>query len=89
MVLPPAPTAKHINPSDITPPTDPTTISTTDKLNAPPPLIEDQKDSLRLMQSMDPFCKGIFKRLLSGKTPLHEEDTFLHIKGLIYKHVMD
>ena len=41
------------------------------------------------MQRTDPFCKHISKRLLSGKAPSHEVDTFTHIKGLIYKHVMD
>ena len=38
---------------------------------------------------MDPFCKQISKRLLSGKAPWHEVDKFTQIKGLIYKHVMD
>ena len=36
-----------------------------------------------------PSCKCISKILLSGKTPSHEVNTFTHIKGLIYKHVMD
>ena len=74
--------------ADTTPPTDPAATSATDKVNAPPPLIEDQKDTLRLMQRMYPFCKCISKRLLSGKAPSHEVDTFTHIKGLIYKQVM-
>ena len=87
MAQPPALAAKH--PTDTTPPTDPTTTSTTDKINAPPPLMEDQKDTLKLMQGMDPFGKCISKRLLSGKAPLHEVDIFMHIKDLIYKHVMD
>ena len=41
------------------------------------------------MQRTDPFCKCISKRLLNGKAPHHEVDTFTHIKGLFYKHVMD
>ena len=41
------------------------------------------------MQGTDPFCKHISKRLLIGKEPSHEVDTFIYIKGLIYKHVMD
>ena len=41
------------------------------------------------MKRMDPFCQHISKRLLSGKTPSHEVTTFMHIKGVIYKHVMD
>ena len=31
----------------------------------------------------------ISKRLLSGKAPSHEVNIFKHIKGLIYKHLMD
>ena len=41
------------------------------------------------MQRMNPFCKHISKRLLSGKVPSHKVNTFSHIKGLIYKCVMD
>ena len=41
------------------------------------------------MQRSDPFCKCISKRLLNGKAPHHEFDTFTHVKGLLYKHVMD
>ena len=60
-----------------------------DRVNMPPPLTEDQKDTLRLMQRTDLFCKCISKRLLSGKAPSHKVNTFTHIKVLIYKHVMD
>ena len=81
--------SKTCNPTDTTPPTDPTTASTTNKVNAPSPLTEYQKDTLRLMQKMDPFCKCISKRLLTGKAPSHEVDTFMHIKNLIYKYLMD
>ena len=41
------------------------------------------------MQCTDPFCKCISKRLLNGKAPHHESDTFTHGKGLLYKHVSD
>ena len=41
------------------------------------------------MQRTDPFCKCISKHLLNGKAPQHEIDTFTHIKGLLYKQVMD
>ena len=34
------------NPMDTTPPTDAQTTSNTDKVTAPPPLIEDYKDTL-------------------------------------------
>ena len=54
-------------------------------VSAPPPLTEDHKDTLQLMQKTDPFCKCISKWLL--KAPSHEADT--HIKGLLFKHVMD
>ena len=41
------------------------------------------------MQKTDPFCKCISKRLLNGKAPHHEFNTFTHVKGLLYKHVTD
>ena len=41
------------------------------------------------MQRMDPFFKHTVKRSLSAKVPSHGVNTFTHIKGLIYKHVMD
>ena len=41
------------------------------------------------MQRTDPFCKCISKCLLNSKAPQHETDIFTHIKGLLYKHVMD
>ena len=81
--------SKTHNTANTTPPTGTTTTSTCDKVNTPPPLTEDQKNTLKLMQMMDPFCKHISKRLFSGKAPSHEIDTFTYIKGLIYKHVMD
>ena len=60
-----------------------TDASTTDKVNAPPLLMEDGKDTLQLMQRTDPFCRHISKWLLSGSAPSHEVDTFSHIKGLL------
>ena len=56
---------------------------------APKSLTDDCRDALLQMQHTDPFCKCISKRLLNGKAPHHESDTFTHIKGLIYKHVSD
>ena len=55
----------------------------------PKPLTADCLDALLQMQRTDPFCKCISKRLLNGKAPHHEFDTFTHVKGLLYKHVMD
>ena len=41
------------------------------------------------MQKMDPFCKQISKWLSNGKVLKHEANLFLHVKGLLYKHVTD
>ena len=41
------------------------------------------------MQKTDPFCKHISKQLSNGKAPKHEADLFIHVKGLLYKHVTD
>ena len=55
----------------------------------PKPLTVDHLDALLQMQRTDPFCKHISKRLLNGKAPHHEFDTFTHVKGLLYKHVKE
>ena len=60
-----------------------------DDTPTPKSLTEDQRDALLQMQRTDPFCKSISKRLLNGKAPHHEVDTFAHVKGLLYKHVSD
>ena len=52
-------------------------------------LTADRLAALLKMQRTDPFCKCISKRLLNGKAPQHDFDTFTHVKGLLYKHVMD
>ena len=41
------------------------------------------------MQRTGPFCKCISRRLLNGKVPHHEFDTFTHVKGPLYKHITD
>ena len=46
-------------------------------------------EALLQMQKTNPFCKCISRRLLNGKAPHHEFDTFAHVKGLLYKHVTD
>ena len=53
------------------------------------PLSADCLEALLQMQKTDPFCTCISKRVLNGKASHHEFDTFTHIKGLLYKHVMD
>ena len=55
----------------------------------PKPLTVDCLDALLQMQRADPFCKCISKRLLNGKAPHHEFDTFTHVKWLLYKNVTD
>ena len=55
----------------------------------PKSITEDCREALLQMQCTDPFCKCISKRLLNGRAPHHESDTFTHIKGLLYKHVSD
>ena len=49
----------------------------------PKALTADCLDALLQMQRTDPFCKCISKRLLNGKAPQHEFDTFTHVKGLL------
>ena len=56
---------------------------------SPKSLTADCLEALLQMQKTDPFCKCISRRLLNGKAPHHEFDTFAHVKGLLYKHVMD
>ena len=54
----------------------------------PKPLTVECLDDLLQMQKTDPFCKCISRRLLNGKAPHHEFDTFTHIKGFLYRHIM-
>ena len=46
-------------------------------------------EALLQMQRTDPFCRHISKHLFNGKALQHETDVLTHIKGLLYKHVMD
>ena len=55
----------------------------------PKPLTAEHLDALLQMQRTDPFCKCISRRLLNGKAPHHEFDTFTDDKGLLYKHTTD
>ena len=45
--------------------------------------------SVKEMQSMDPFCKHIMKRLLNKTAPKHELDTFFIHNGLLYRYASD
>ena len=51
-------------------------------LPTPKPLTAECLEALLQMQKTDPFCKCISRRLLNGKSPHHEFDTFTHVKGL-------
>ena len=52
-------------------------------------LTTDRLEALLQMQRTDPFCKHISKHLSNRKAPKHEADLFLHVKGLLHKHVTD
>ena len=45
--------------------------------------------SIKEMQSTDPFCKCIVKRLLNKAAPEHEMKTFFIHNGLLYRYVSD
>ena len=60
-----------------------------DTIPTPKTLTADSLEALLQMQKTDPFCKHISKHLLNGKAPQHQTDLFTHVKGLLYKHVMD
>ena len=70
-------------------PTDAVPHISQDATPIPKSLTADPLDALLQMQRTDPFCKCISKRLLNGKAPHHEFDTFTHVKGLLYKHISD
>ena len=55
----------------------------------PKSLMADRLEALLQMQKTDPFCKCISNHLLNRKAPQQETDIFIHIKGLLYKHVVD
>ena len=51
---------------------------------------ENSRDtSVKEMQSTDPFCKRIMKRLLNKTAPKHELDTFFIHNGLLYRYASD
>ena len=60
-----------------------------DATQTPKPLTADRLEALLQMQRNDPFCRHISKHLFNGKAPQHETDVFTHVKGLLYKHIMD
>ena len=85
-------TAQHNTTEDptIQPQSDAVTPDVTDMLSTTlKPLTTDRLQALLQMQRVDPFCKCISKWLSNIKAPKHEADLFLHVKGLLYKHVTD
>ena len=74
------------NKETITP--DLTTVKTTQNIT-PKPLTDDRYKALFQIQKTDPFCKHISKWLSNGKAPMQEANLFIHIKGLLYKHIID
>ena len=55
----------------------------------PKSLTAERLKALFQMQKTDPFCKQISKLLSNGKAPKHETELFTHVKGLLYKHIID
>ena len=66
---------------------------TPDTTSAPDPtpksLTADRLEALLQMQKIDPFCKQISKCLSNGKAPKHETELFIHVRGLLHKHITD
>ena len=51
---------------------------------------DNSKDtSIQEMQSTDPFCRRIMKRLLNKTAPEHELKTFFIHNGLLYRYASD
>ena len=51
---------------------------------------DNPKDtSIKEMQSTDPFCRCIMKRLLNKTAPKHELNTFFIHNGLLYRYASD
>ena len=55
----------------------------------PKTLTSDRLQALLQMQKTDPFCKRISKCLSNRKSLQHKTGLFMHVRGLLYKHVTD
>ena len=55
----------------------------------PKSLTADKLEALLQMQETDLFSKRISKCLSNGKVPQPKTNLFTHVKGLLYKHVID
>ena len=83
-------TAQQSSSENSTPQTDIVEPNVTDTQNiTPKSLSAERLEALLQMQKTDPFCKCISKWLSNGKAPKHEANIFIHVKGLLYKHVTD
>ena len=71
-----------------TPHPDTTPLISQEPTTTPKPLTAECLQTLLQMQKTDPFCKCVSRRLLNGKAPHHEFDTFTHVRGLLYKHII-
>ena len=80
---------QHTSDTTPTPHMDTTPHISQEPTTTPKPITADHLDALLQMQRTDPFCKYISRRSLNGKAPHHEFGTFTHVKGLLYKHIMD
>ena len=77
-------TQQHLTPDSST-----TQQGVTPDITSTPDLTADRLEALLQMQKTDPFCKQISKCLYNGKAPKHDMELFTHIKGLLYKHIID
>ena len=83
-------TAQQSSPEDSIPQTDTIWPDVTDTQSSiPKSMSADRLEALLQMQNMDPYWKCISKQLSNGKAPKHEADLFIHVKGLLYKHITD
>ena len=53
----------------------------------PNSLTANTLQALLQMQKTDSFCKRISKCLSNGKAPQDKTDLFMHVRGLLYKHI--
>ena len=82
--------AQHGSSDNTIPKTDAVELNVTDApSNTPKSLTADRLWEFFQMQKTDPFCKCILKQLSNEKAPKHETNLFLHVKGLLYKHITD
>ena len=84
-----SPTHQSLSPNNFTSQPDVTREVSEATDPTPKSLTADRLQALLQMQKTDPFYKQISKHLSNGKTPQHETDLFIHVKGLLYKYVTD